>query len=78
MVNSKKIFFMEQPIGFDNGTGRVCKLNKALYGLPQAPRAWHSKFETFIKGFGLKPTHADPCTQATMAMSIYYSGLTID
>jgi len=29
--------FMEQPTGFSDGTERVCKLNRALYGLPQAP-----------------------------------------
>ena len=25
--------YIYQPIGFDNSLGRVCKLNKALYGL---------------------------------------------
>jgi hypothetical protein len=30
--------YMHQPIGFDNGSGRVCKLILALYGLKQAGR----------------------------------------
>lgn len=33
----QETIFKEQPTGFDDGTGRVCKLNKALYGFP--PRA---------------------------------------
>ncbi|GJP51926.1 hypothetical protein CLOM_g11054 [Closterium sp. NIES-68] len=30
--------YMEQPVGYEDGTGRVCKLKKAIYGLKQAPR----------------------------------------
>jgi hypothetical protein len=29
--------YMEQPSEFDDGSGRVCKLNKALYGLSKSP-----------------------------------------
>jgi hypothetical protein len=28
--------YVQQPIGFDNGSGRVCKLILVLYGLKQA------------------------------------------
>ncbi|CAI7878652.1 unnamed protein product [Closterium sp. NIES-54] len=30
--------YMKQPEGYDDGSGRVCRLNKAIYGLKQAPR----------------------------------------
>lgn len=30
--------FMDQPEGFDDGSGRLCKLLKSLYGLKQASR----------------------------------------
>ncbi|POM67019.1 LOW QUALITY PROTEIN: Gag-pol Polyprotein [Phytophthora palmivora] len=30
--------YMEQPEYFDDGSGRVCKLQQSLYGLWQAPR----------------------------------------
>ncbi|GJP85230.1 hypothetical protein CLOP_g15355, partial [Closterium sp. NIES-67] len=32
--------YMKQPEGLDDGSGRVCRLKKAIYGLKQAPRAW--------------------------------------
>ena len=36
--------FMKQPPGFEDRQNplHVCKLDKALYGLNQAPRAWYS------------------------------------
>lgn len=36
--------YTEQPEGHEDGTDRVCKLNKSLYGLKQAPRCWYVKF----------------------------------
>ncbi|GBN99168.1 hypothetical protein AVEN_67146-1 [Araneus ventricosus] len=50
--------------GYDDGTGKVCKLNKSLYGLKQAPRQWFHKFQQFmnkvkdnkVKTFGKKKT----------------------
>ncbi|CAI7848928.1 unnamed protein product [Closterium sp. NIES-53] len=32
--------YMKQPEGYDDGSGCVCRLNKAIYGLKQAPRCW--------------------------------------
>ncbi|CAI7897508.1 unnamed protein product, partial [Closterium sp. NIES-53] len=29
--------YMKQPEGYDDGSGRICRLNKAIYGLKQAP-----------------------------------------
>ena len=41
---------MEQPKGFERKThsSYVNKLNKALYKLTQAPRAWHEKIAEFL------------------------------
>ncbi|CAI7839809.1 unnamed protein product [Closterium sp. NIES-54] len=36
-VVDEKIY-MKQPEGYDDGSGHVCRLNKAIYGLKQAPR----------------------------------------
>jgi len=36
-------FYMQQPLGFihDDFPSHICKLKKAIYGLKQAPHAWH-------------------------------------
>lgn len=39
----------------------VCRLNKALYGLRQAGRAWHSTLDQKLHGAGAIPSTADPC-----------------
>lgn len=53
--------FMKQPIGFDDGSGKVCKLQRSLYGLKQASRCWNRKFTSFIEQFGLEVCDSDPC-----------------
>lgn len=53
--------FMKQPVGFEDGSGRVCKLVKSLYGLKQASRCWNKKFTTFINKFNFVACSADPC-----------------
>jgi len=40
---------------------RVCLLRKALYGLRQAGRQWHSKLKESLKDIGLTSTNADSC-----------------
>jgi histone deacetylase 1/2 len=36
--------YIKQPPGYEDKTrpGYVCKLDKALYGVKQAPRAWYA------------------------------------
>lgn len=53
--------FMEQPIGFNDGTDRICRLKKSLYGLKQSSRCWNLKFCKFIKLFGFIQCKSDPC-----------------
>lgn len=52
---------MEQPDGFNDCSGRVCKLNRAIYGLKQAGRQWNKKLNDSLIGFGLKKSESDPC-----------------
>jgi len=51
---------MRQPEGFDDGSGRVCKLKRSLYDLKQAPRCWNQQFVDFIKKWGLKISPVGP------------------
>ena len=53
--------FMQQPEGFSDGSNKVCKLLKGLYGLKQASRQWNLKFSNFLLSHGLVKSKADPC-----------------
>lgn len=41
--------FMQQPPGFINSTcqSHICRLQKAIYGLKQVPRAWYNELKFF-------------------------------
>ncbi|CAI7894411.1 unnamed protein product, partial [Closterium sp. NIES-53] len=45
---------MKQPEGYDDGSGRVCRLNKAIYGLKQAPRCWYARLVEVLEALGFK------------------------
>lgn len=51
--------YVEQPEGFEDGTGRVCKLNRTLYGLRQSPRAWYLTLKDFLHSYGLSVAATD-------------------
>lgn len=58
--------YMEQPEGYHDGTNRVCKLNRSIYGLKQAGRQWNLKLDDALRKYGLQKSKLDPC--------IYYTG----
>jgi Reverse transcriptase (RNA-dependent DNA polymerase) len=45
--------------GTKQTVGKVCRLNKSLYGLKQSPRAWFDRFRKAIIGMGYRQTNAD-------------------
>jgi hypothetical protein len=53
--------FMRQPPGYvdQSRPNYVCKLDKALYDLKQAPRAWYSRFSAKLIHLGFKASKAD-------------------
>ena len=55
--------YMEQPEGFVllGNENKVCKLIKSVYGLKQAPKQWHEKFDSVILEFGFEHNSADKC-----------------
>lgn len=72
--NLEQDIYMHQPEGFDDGTRKVCKLNKSLYGLKQAPRMWNERVTThFEKKIGLINTDDDPCIYYNKDKSIMLS-----
>jgi len=52
---------MEQPQGFVENSSLVCKLQKAIYGLKQAPKCWNRRFDTFITSQGFIRSESDNC-----------------
>ena len=52
---------MDQPQGFDDESGHVCKLIWALYRLCQAGNVWNREFNAAIKEIGFIQLKADPC-----------------
>ncbi|CAI7808017.1 unnamed protein product [Closterium sp. NIES-53] len=51
--------YMLQPEGLDDGSGRVCRLKKAIYGLKQAPCTWYHKLEETMLAGGFKKSECD-------------------
>ena len=53
--------YMRQPEGFEDGTDRVCRLIKTLYGLKQAGREWNKEIDSRLRGQGFERLKANPC-----------------
>ncbi|WVZ62858.1 hypothetical protein U9M48_012552, partial [Paspalum notatum var. saurae] len=53
--------YCSQPAGFVDPSRleMVCRLNKSLYRLKQAPRAWYSRFATFLVTLGFTEAKSD-------------------
>ena len=56
----KETVYVEQPHGFGDGTDRVCKLLKALYGLRQSPREWEHHVKARMAECGYHALRTDP------------------
>lgn len=65
---------MRQPPGLEHPTlsSHVCKLNKAIYGLKQAPKAWYNELKNFLVTQGFGKSDSD-----TSLFNFHNSGLTI-
>lgn len=66
----KETIFMEQPDSYHDGTKKVCRLNKPIYGLRQASRQWNIKLDTALKSFGLKRCRNDPCIYFSLTTNL--------
>ncbi|CAI7805354.1 unnamed protein product [Closterium sp. NIES-54] len=54
-----RVLYMYQPDYFDDGTGRVCKLLKSLYGLKQSSLLWYRALDGVLLGAGWKKSQVN-------------------
>jgi hypothetical protein len=52
--------FIDQPEGYDDGSGRVCRIRRALYGLKQSPRQWNQHLHEYLLSLGFTASDFDP------------------
>ncbi|KAK8685906.1 hypothetical protein V6N13_124938 [Hibiscus sabdariffa] len=53
-----------------NNAGKVCKLQRSIYGLKQASRRWNLRFNDAIKEFGFIRNEDEPCVYKKFSGSI--------
>ncbi|GJX73988.1 ribonuclease H-like domain-containing protein [Tanacetum coccineum] len=56
-----EMVYMHQPLGFQDSKhpDYVCLLQRSLYGIKQAPRAWFQRFASYITRVGFHHSHCD-------------------
>ena len=61
--NIEEELYMVQPEGFvdPEDAGKVCKLQRSIYGLKQASRSWNLRFDEVIKEFGFVQNKEESC-----------------
>ena len=71
--------YMMQPEGFVDPTnaGKICKLQKSIYGLKQASRSWNIHFDEVVQGFGFIKNEEEACvykkeSESSVAFLILY------
>ncbi|NEY13649.1 hypothetical protein DDE04_09110, partial [Bifidobacterium pseudocatenulatum] len=64
--------YMTQPEGFvdPHSVGKVCKLQRSIYGLKQASRSWNLRFDDAIKEFGFIKNEDEPCVYKKVSGSV--------
>ena len=53
--------YVNQHKGYEDGSNRVLKLSKALYGLRESPRDWYECFDEYVTKFGFRKNNVDLC-----------------
>ncbi|GMJ03847.1 cysteine-rich RLK (RECEPTOR-like protein kinase) 8 [Hibiscus trionum] len=64
--------YMTQPEGFvtPENAGKVCKLQRSIYGLKHASRSWNLRFNETIQEFGFIRNEDEPCVYKKASGSI--------
>ena len=65
--------YMRQPEGFGDGTSRVCRLQKTLYGLKQSGREWNRELDKQLRNIGFNKLKSDPCMYVQRSKDKFWS-----
>jgi hypothetical protein len=57
----KEMVYMQQLEGYADGTDRVCKLIKTLYGLKQSGQEWNRELDMKLKKYNFTQLWSNPC-----------------
>jgi hypothetical protein len=57
----KEDVYIRQPLGFADGTSKVCHLKRCLYGLKQSPREFNMLLRAWLVDHGWQQCVSDPC-----------------
>ncbi|GBM07228.1 Retrovirus-related Pol polyprotein from transposon TNT 1-94, partial [Araneus ventricosus] len=57
----QETLYMEQPMGYNDNSGRVGKLLKSLYGLKQTSRQWFNRLTDFIIHLNFQQLNCEAC-----------------
>jgi hypothetical protein len=70
--NQTEGVYMTQAEGFVDPryAGRICKLQKSIYGLKQASWSWNLCFDEVVKGFGFIKNIEEPCVYRKVSGSV--------
>jgi len=53
--------YMRQPLGYNDGSGHVCRLKQSLYGLKQAGNIWNKELNQNLQDLGFCQLKSDVC-----------------
>ena len=64
--------YMVQPEGFvdPKDVGKVCKLQRSIYGLKQASRSWNLRFDEVVRSFGFIKNGGESCVYKKVSGSV--------
>lgn len=57
----KSEVYIYEPQGYETGKNKVCKLNKALYGLSESPRVWYETLDEYVGKLNFIKSKNDNC-----------------
>jgi len=79
-ANVKEDIYVRAPEGMNICDDEVLKLNKALYGIKQAPHEWNNEVNSFISMLGFRRCVKDACVYVKMSKSgnVIVLGLFVD